>query len=75
LPLSVARIRTFAPPPADGCHAIVRPRADGGYDAQVVDASGNVCVALDHYRTVALPAAPDAAALAALRKGLDGGAG
>ncbi len=72
LPLAVSRIRTLATPPAEGCHILVRPRPDGGYDADVVDDAGNVCVQLERYRTVALPGGPDADALAALRTGLGG---
>jgi hypothetical protein len=73
LPLAVTRIQALAQPPADGCHALVRPRADGGYDADIVDAEGQVCVRLERYLTVALPGGPDPAALAALRAGMNGG--
>jgi hypothetical protein len=57
LPWRVAELRTF-PRPDEGhgrLHAVVTQTPEGGFDAHVVDAAGNVHVALRGYRTVALP--------------------
>jgi NAD(P)-dependent dehydrogenase (short-subunit alcohol dehydrogenase family) len=71
LPLRVARVRApKAPETATGrlC-AVVTPSAsgDGSFDARVVDADGNVYLAVDGYRTVELPGGADAALLAPFR--------
>jgi NAD(P)-dependent dehydrogenase (short-subunit alcohol dehydrogenase family) len=57
LPERVAELRVF-PCPEEGqgrLHAVVTHSPEGGSDAHVVDAAGNVHVTLRGYRTVALP--------------------
>ena len=71
LPLRVERVRAVrAPESAIGrLHAVVTPSSsgDGSYDARVVDADGNLYLAVDGYRTVELPGAASAAALGPFR--------
>ena len=71
LPLRVERVRAFrAPETATGrLHAVVTPSAsgDGSYDARVVDADGNVFLAVEGYRTVELPGAASAGQLEPFR--------
>ncbi|MFN8563279.1 MAG: SDR family NAD(P)-dependent oxidoreductase [Anaerolineae bacterium] len=55
LPLSVGSLRVYGAPAA-GQRLYARVTAvDGGFDAQVIDESGSVYVALTNYRTVRLP--------------------
>ena len=51
----------------DRFFAVVTPRADGGFDAHVVDGAGGVQVALHGYRTVELPAPVAAEQIAPLQ--------
>ena len=71
LPHRVERVRAFrAPETATGrLHAVVTPSAsgDGSYDARVVDADGNVFLAVEGYRTVELPGAASAGQLEPFR--------
>jgi len=71
LPLRVDRVRAVRPPEAASgrLYAVVTPGAsgDGSYDARVVDAEGNVYLAVDGYRTVELPGAASAAQLVPFR--------
>jgi len=69
LPQHIERL-WLAPPDgaAEGpCHAIVTPREDGAFDAQVVDVDGRVRVRMEGYRTAALPVELDASLCAPLR--------
>ncbi|MCC6527989.1 MAG: SDR family NAD(P)-dependent oxidoreductase, partial [Polyangiaceae bacterium] len=55
LPARIERVLRYrAGADAVGLHALVTPRADGAYDALVVDAAGAPVAALVGYRTVAL---------------------
>ncbi len=71
LPLRVERVAAFRQPEtASGrLYAVVTPSAsaDGSYDARVVDADGNVYLAVDGYRTVELPGAVSASQLEPFR--------
>ena len=72
LPLRVERVRAVRPPEtANGARSSPssRPSAsgDGSFDARVVDADGNVYLAVDGYRTVELPGAASAAQLEPFR--------
>jgi hypothetical protein len=71
LPLRVERVRAVRPPEtASGrLFAVVTPSASGGgaCDARVVDADGNVFLAVEGYRTVELPGAASAAQLEPFR--------
>jgi hypothetical protein len=51
----------------DRLFAVVTPRADGGFDADVVDGAGGVHIALRGYRTVELPAPVPAEQIAPLQ--------
>jgi hypothetical protein len=42
-------------------YAVVTPKDDGSFDAEVVDASGNVYAKIGSYRTVPFPIASEAA--------------
>ncbi|HVI94916.1 MAG TPA: polyketide synthase dehydratase domain-containing protein, partial [Anaeromyxobacter sp.] len=56
LPAALGSLRVYPAPEADRLFARVRRREDDdGFDAEVVDAEGNVHVELSGYRTVALP--------------------
>jgi hypothetical protein len=70
LPQHVDRVSVWhAPDLAEGpLYALVTPNPrDGSFDAEVVDKAGNRYVYLTGYRTVAIPAAIDAAQLAPLQ--------
>ena len=71
LPLHVERVRLVrAPETATGrLHAVVTPSraGDGAFEVRVVDADGNVYLAVDGYRTVELPDATTAAQLEPFR--------
>jgi NAD(P)-dependent dehydrogenase (short-subunit alcohol dehydrogenase family) len=69
LPMHVDRVVRYPDADAPGrLAALVRPRPDGEtLDAKVVDEHGRVRVAVEGYRTVALPLPLDEAALAPLR--------
>ncbi|NBC15680.1 MAG: SDR family NAD(P)-dependent oxidoreductase, partial [Bacteroidetes bacterium] len=69
LPQHVGRVQALrAPEMAKGQHlyAVVTPRADGAYDARVVDEDGAVYVVLIGYQTIAMPGGVDDDALAPL---------
>ncbi len=71
LPLRVERVRAVRPPEtaAGRLFAVVTPSAsgEGSYDARVVDADGNLYLAVDGYRTVELPGAASAEQLEPFR--------
>jgi hypothetical protein len=69
LPYRVDRLRILKEPDAgrSALHSVVTPNADGGFDAQVVDANGIVCVSVEGYKTMELPEPVDDALLAPLR--------
>jgi hypothetical protein len=68
LPLHVDRVTTLADQSVGGeLFAVVTPREDDRFDAQVVDAGGRVHVILEGYRTIALPGAVDPETLSLLR--------
>jgi NAD(P)-dependent dehydrogenase (short-subunit alcohol dehydrogenase family) len=69
LPLRVARVRALRAPGAAGgrLYAVVTPGPGGAFDARVVDADGNVYLAVEGYRTVELPDAASAALLEPFR--------
>jgi acyl carrier protein/NADP-dependent 3-hydroxy acid dehydrogenase YdfG len=67
LPMHIDRVVCFTAADAPGrLWAIVNPR-DGGVDAEVVDDTGRVRVRLEGYRTIEMPGALEAEALARLR--------
>jgi len=53
LPSGLHTLQVLGMPPTAALYAEVWRRDDGGYDARVVDAEGNVWVELSDYRTVA----------------------
>ncbi len=64
LPLHIDRVSALRIPDASGgrLHAVVNSNTEAGcFDAQVLDAHGNVCVDLHGYRTVELPTGIDTA--------------
>jgi len=70
LPLHINRVSSLLiPESADtGLYAVVTSGQDrGSFDAQVVDAKGNLYLQLSGYRTVAVPNAVDAGRLKALQ--------
>ena len=68
LPTHVDRVSRFAGADAPGrLTAVIRPRGDGGTDAEVVDEHGTVRIRLEGYRTTPLPAPLDEDAVAPLR--------
>jgi acyl transferase domain-containing protein/NAD(P)-dependent dehydrogenase (short-subunit alcohol dehydrogenase family) len=70
LPAHVERVSLLRSPElAEGSlHAVVTPDPKGEtFDAEVVDAAGNVYVRMAGYRTVAIPSSADAESLKALR--------
>ncbi len=71
LPLRVERVRPVRGPQTAGgrLHAVVTPSlsGDGSYDVRVVDADGNVYLAVDGYRTVELSGAVSASQLEPFR--------
>jgi hypothetical protein len=72
LPLHIDRVvYTGKPTSAVGqLRAVVTPRADGAFDAVVVDEEGTGFVSLSGYRTVQLPAPLDSAAATQLREAM-----
>jgi len=53
LPAHIDRVVTLGTPqPGVPLFAIVQPASDGGFDCRVVDASGDVLVRMDGYRSV-----------------------
>jgi hypothetical protein len=60
LPTRIERVVFLGAGEPDGATARVAPRADGGFDAVVVDADGGVRVRVEGYATTALPQALDA---------------
>jgi hypothetical protein len=73
LPATVGRVRFPAAPPASEgpIRAVVHPAPSGEwFDAEVLDAAGNVLVGLESYRTIELPGGLDAAAVTDLRMSL-----
>ena len=66
LPAHIDRLVPGGEGAARPLHAVVRPSADG-FDASVVDAHGSVVSILEGYRTVRLPGALHADAVAPLR--------
>jgi hypothetical protein len=74
LPLHIGRISfvTRAPEPADSnLYAVVTPNPNQqSFDAQIVDAEGNVYLQLSDYRTVATPNGIDAERTKALRSAM-----
>ena len=72
LPQRIARVHFSADGNAEvgARFAVVCEGRRGGFDAVVVDETGREWVRLEGYGTVAVPAAPDADALAALRAAL-----
>ncbi len=71
LPTHVDRVQRFGPASPGTLWAVVTPGADGGADADVVDADGRVRVRLEGYRTIELPDSPDAERLAPIRAAMD----
>jgi hypothetical protein len=69
LPLSIDQVRFGRnPDSAEGpLYAVVTPAQDGSFDADVVDAAGNLYLHLAGYRTVALPYDVDSTAFKVLR--------
>ncbi len=69
LPNRVDRVRLLRPPEeAKGrFHALVEPRGEDGFDAQVVDEDGTVFVELTGYRTIVVPSPLDDDKVAPLR--------
>jgi 3-hydroxymyristoyl/3-hydroxydecanoyl-(acyl carrier protein) dehydratase len=57
LPLHIDRVTVVSKLPSTDAelHAVVTPRGDGSFDAEVVDAKGVRYVQLKGYRTIALP--------------------
>ncbi len=74
LPAAVERVIPVAHPgSASGpIRAIVRPGAEGGLDAVVIDDSGRVLTVLEGYRTIALPVTLDEEHIAPLRNAVGG---
>jgi hypothetical protein len=73
LPQHIDRVTTLRRPEnaVGALRAVVVARPDdGGFDAQVVDAAGNVYVTMQGYRTVELPSAVDEDRLAPLRQAM-----
>jgi hypothetical protein len=69
LPFGFERLELLRP--ANGeveSAAVVRPRPEGGFDVEVADVEGRVVLALEGYRTSALPGTVRAADFAALRE-------
>ncbi len=69
LPFGFERLELLRP--ANGeveSAAVVRPRAEGGFDVEVADVEGRVVLTLEGYRTSALPGTVRAADFAALRE-------
>jgi hypothetical protein len=69
LPRHIDRVSVAAfPDLEERVYAVVTPRADESFDAQIVDAAGNLYVQLSGYRTVTLPSsAVDAEGLKTLQ--------
>jgi hypothetical protein len=63
LPAHIDRVVTVGTPqPGAALFAIAHPASNGGFDCRVVDASGDVLVRMDGYRTVQVgPLADDLA--------------
>ncbi|MGA2321079.1 MAG: SDR family NAD(P)-dependent oxidoreductase [Solirubrobacteraceae bacterium] len=75
VPTRVERVMRFVGADAPGrLWAVVSPReGGGGVDAEVVDEAGRVRVRLEGYRTIELPGAIDAEALAPIRTAMGWG--
>jgi hypothetical protein len=68
LPLHVDEVRVLhAPETAGALYALVNKRDGGGFDVDVVDASGVVCLQLRGYRTISVPMTADVSRLTMLR--------
>ena len=68
LPHHVDRVEVLAAPCNGGpLHAVVHANGEQRFDAEVIDSEGHVVVRLHGYETIALPDAPDAAALRPLQ--------
>ncbi len=67
LPYQIDRLEILDPPEETDELAALVTTADGAFDADVTDASGRVRLALQGYRTMALPESVDASALEALK--------
>jgi len=76
LPHHVARLVVRAAPRGEPLYALVRARPGGDgqvFDADVVDAAGEVYVRLEGYQTITLPASLDASALTEVRRAFSRG--
>jgi len=69
LPHAFRRLEIVRPPNGEaGATALVEATGEGVYDVRVTDARGGVILALEGYRTSALPAPVDAAPFSALKE-------
>ena len=61
LPYGIDQVKVLGLPDAAeaGLFAVVTPKADGSFDAELSDGQGNVYLALSGYRTMQLPESVD----------------
>lgn len=67
LPQHIDRVSLLSEtPPGARVYAVVLPKAERGFDAEIIDEQGNCYLRLEGYRTVAVPGALDADRVKAL---------
>jgi acyl transferase domain-containing protein len=67
LPQHIDRVSLLSEtPPGARVYAVVLPKTERGFDAEIIDEQGNCYLRLEGYRTVAVPAALDADRVKAL---------
>jgi hypothetical protein len=73
LPYHIDRVDILGTPDGNQgrLHARVRPGPKGGFDAEVVDSKGNICLTMRTYQTSELPDAIDSAQLRPLKTALE----
>jgi hypothetical protein len=72
LPYRIDRVQVLCPVDGDSetLYAVVTPQEGGAFDAQIVDETGRVHLAIEGYRTMELPDPVEPALLEPLRKAL-----